>query len=54
MLDLNELVKAVKARIALMTDEERLALIDALTESFCGFCGRSLANNEVCHCWNDE
>jgi len=48
------LVAVLRDRMQKMTDEERLALIDALAEGYCIHCGREETNGRRCQCWNDE
>jgi len=36
------------------SDGEFISFLDALKESRCFDCGRTLEPSEKCHCWNDE
>ncbi len=37
-----------------LTDEQRLVLMNAVTEKFCEHCGREQPAAQRCQCWNDE
>lgn len=47
------LIMVLRERMERMTDAERLALIESLTDGYCVHCGCATGGKR-CHCTNDE
>jgi len=48
----DELVALLRERIAVLTPDARLAILDELMDGFCPHCGGT--GGRSCQCWNDE
>lgn len=49
-----QLILQVRRELSLMSAEDRVKFITALTVGYCRACGNRLSINGICNCQNDE